>query len=216
MLPQMEQHALYDGFNQWQKGAVDPAVCSSDGTTNGWNTGLAANLKQRVGSYVCPSDTTEPYTPAGTYAIGSYAFNHGTNGPSLGTDQVRLKHHNTGVFMYRTKITPASVTDGLSNTFFVGEVYKGDDPNNSNRWLVGSRHTDSLRSTENPINTKPTKGVILDLYGNKVNGAFMSLHRGGAQFVYGDGHVVFISENIDLITYRAMATRSGGEAIATR
>src|SRR5690606_2114558 len=40
-----------------------------------------------------------------------------------------------------------------------------------------------------------------------------SFHTGGAQFVLGDGHVRFISENIDINTFRALSTRAGGEVV---
>ena len=40
---------------------------------------------------------------------------------------------------------------------------------------------------------------------------FSSNHTGGVFFAYGDGRVQFLSENIDHNTYRALATRKGGE-----
>jgi prepilin-type processing-associated H-X9-DG protein len=40
---------------------------------------------------------------------------------------------------------------------------------------------------------------------------FRSLHPGGAQFVYLDGSVRFVSEDIDRLTFAAMATISRGE-----
>ena len=46
------------------------------------------------------------------------------------------------------------------------------------------------------------------------NGAFGSFHPGGGQFVFGDGRVTFISSSIELLTYRALSTRSGKETIA--
>jgi prepilin-type processing-associated H-X9-DG protein len=42
---------------------------------------------------------------------------------------------------------------------------------------------------------------------------FRSFHPGGANFLLGDGSVRFISETIDGVTYRAMASREGGEAV---
>jgi prepilin-type processing-associated H-X9-DG protein len=43
------------------------------------------------------------------------------------------------------------------------------------------------------------------------NGAFASRHPGGANFVFADGHVGFVSEDIDLATYRAFSTRAEQE-----
>jgi prepilin-type N-terminal cleavage/methylation domain-containing protein/prepilin-type processing-associated H-X9-DG protein len=42
---------------------------------------------------------------------------------------------------------------------------------------------------------------------------FRSLHPGGANFAMADGSVRFVKETINLPTYRALATRAGGEAI---
>ena len=42
---------------------------------------------------------------------------------------------------------------------------------------------------------------------------FGSEHPGGAQFVFCDGHVQFLSDIIDMGVYRALSTRSGGETI---
>ena len=41
----------------------------------------------------------------------------------------------------------------------------------------------------------------------------MSRHSGGASFALADGSVKFISQNIDLGIYRALATIQGGEVI---
>jgi prepilin-type processing-associated H-X9-DG protein len=41
------------------------------------------------------------------------------------------------------------------------------------------------------------------------NGAFASNHAGGAQFLYADSHVEFVSENIDLDSYQNLSTISG-------
>ncbi len=211
ILPQLEQQNLYDAIG-WQKGAVAPATgCSGipDGTA-GWSTGLTQYLKARPKMFVCPSDVSEPMSFDNTYATGSYAFMHGTQGPSFGTSQ-SMKHSNNGTFMYRSKIRFKDLEDGLSNTIFAGEVVEAHEEKSSNRWLVGSRHQDCLRSTENPINTKPGTGVVLDLYGYKTNGAFGSKHPLGANFLYGDGSVGYMAQNLDLKIYRALATRKGGE-----
>ncbi|QDU26468.1 Type II secretion system protein G precursor [Anatilimnocola aggregata] len=210
LLPQLEQQPLYDQLG-FEKGAVAPATgCASvTNDTAGWNTGISHLFSLQPKFIVCPSNFTKK-TSAGNWGIGSYALNHGTLGPTKGTDQ-NAKHLNTGVFMYRSEIKLKDVTDGLSNTMFVGEVAQGDHPHNQNQWMVALRHVDSLRSTENALNTRPQKGLVLNLYGLQVNGAFSSRHPGGALFAYGDGHVQFIGDNINMTAYQAMSTRAGGE-----
>ncbi|MCA8988212.1 MAG: DUF1559 domain-containing protein, partial [Planctomycetaceae bacterium] len=42
---------------------------------------------------------------------------------------------------------------------------------------------------------------------------YASLHKGGAQFTLGDGSVRFLSENIDLTTYRRLAHKDDGNVV---
>lgn len=212
ILPQLEQQSLYDQLG-WKKGAVYPADCI-DGSENGWSSGLEALLKLRPGVFVCPSDESKPISDSSATATGSYALCAGSQGPSFGIDQVKVKHYNNGMFQYRTTYDLGAVKDGTSNTIFIGEVVEAHKPDSSNRWIIGSRHTDSLRTTDNPLNTPPTQGVVVDLYGHKVNGAFGSRHTGGAMFAFGDGHVQFLSESISLPLYRALSTRASGEIVS--
>jgi prepilin-type processing-associated H-X9-DG protein len=104
------------------------------------------------------------------------------------------------------------ITDGTSNTYFVGETINGHLAETRNRWTAAGRYVDSLRSTENPMNTPVgLGGTEYDSGGYKTTGAFASRHPGGAQFAYGDGRVEFISEDIAINLYRAASTRAGDE-----
>jgi prepilin-type N-terminal cleavage/methylation domain-containing protein/prepilin-type processing-associated H-X9-DG protein len=205
--PQMEMQNWYDQVG-WQKGAILPATgCGGAADTAGWDTATVKSaILTRPKWVICPSDTAQ--NSSGGYAIGSYALNHGTIGPSKTSDQ-NMKHFNTGVFLYVTKISFKDILDGTSNTFAVGEVYDGHMANNINYWTVGSRHTHSLRTTENPINQKPGTGIVFNTH----NGAFGSRHPTGAQFAFVDGHVSFIPNNINLTVYQALATREGREVV---
>jgi len=216
ILPQLEQQNLYDQFG-FEKGAVFPAHPnnSPDGTSDGWRTPeVDAAIKVRPEMFVCPSDNSKPTFGNTEDATGSYALCQGSRGPTFGIDQVKVKHYNNGMFHYRTTIAQSEVRDGMSNTIFVGETIMNHTSESQNRWTVGARHLSSMRSTDNPLNSPPGQGVVvLDLYGYQANGAFGSRHPGGALFAFGDGHVVFLGENVDLNTYRALSTRDGGEVI---
>ena len=123
-----------------------------------------------------------------------------------------IKYAANGVFYYRSRHQVRDVSDGLSKTFFVGEVLDSHTPASSNIWSRGLRSLDSLRTTFNPVNTIPGTGMdVLANYGNPANAAFGSTHPGGATFGFGDGHVQFIVENIDLEIYWALGTRAGTE-----
>lgn len=43
---------------------------------------------------------------------------------------------------------------------------------------------------------------------------FASHHPGGAQFVFADGHVSFLSDSIDLTLYQSLSTYAGGEPVS--
>lgn len=223
ILPMLEQQNLYDQFEPFAKGALFPAQPgdSSDGTTDGWKTPqIAAALTIRPEVFVCPSSSTLPQFNNGSYATGCYALVQGSKGPSYGISQTHVKHYNNGMFCYRTELRRAHVLDGMTPTMFVGETVEGHTRESANVWSLAARHLHSMRSTDNPLNTRPGDGVFVKvgggggtgddepLYGYKANGAFASDHPGGALFAFGDGHVQMLHENIDLATYRALSTRA--------
>jgi prepilin-type N-terminal cleavage/methylation domain-containing protein/prepilin-type processing-associated H-X9-DG protein len=214
ILPFIEQEGLYQGLRIGIKGSVYPASgtgCPNDSTMTGWDTGLAPLLKTQLPVYTCPSHPTLRKNVAPAYS--TVALVHGSNGPTYGIDEDKVKLNNNGPFVYKKAKRSHDITDGLSNTIFVGETRDSMTANGLNQWLTGGRHTASLRSTDNPLNTKEGKGVTVNLYGLKVNGAFGSYHPNTANFAYGDGHVSTLSDNIDRIVYRAISTRSNGEIV---
>ncbi len=207
LLPQLELQQLYDQIG-WQLGTLNPASCNLGPSAANWrNTipNVAEVLLTRPSVFVCPSSTDKKFV--GEWATGTYALSHGSNGPSQGISAaVKV---NNGMFVYIEAHTVSDCLDGLSNTFLMGEVVGAEISNNLNRWMIAGRHQDSLRTTDNPLNTPVGAGVV---YGG-ANGAFASRHPGGGQFALGDGSVRFVDESIDLAIYRAASTRAGSEAL---
>ena len=200
LLPYVEEQSLYDIFDKRP-------------TSGPWHTDTAwmsipGNL-QLVGTeiavYKCPSDAVPFKTQVAGYtwgiAEGSYATNGGTLGPKSGVSPNFVKSNNDGTSRQASPIKAKEVTDGLSKTIFVGEVWERDK--RSNTWSSGSRWSSTWRVTESPINTAdndpstPTDGA----------GGFGSYHTGGAHFSFGDGHVSFLPDIIDLKIYQALSTR---------
>ncbi len=216
ILPYMDSQGLYRTFDftdgPWTAGA------------SSWIAKNANAISARPAFYVCPTDSAKPFTILDTNetttgatvkaATGSYALCMGSHGPSYGIASVTVKLDNNGMFYYVTRQQPAHVYDGLTNTIFVGETSNGDAIESLNRWSVGIRHLDSLRSTDNPLNCKVGQGVPLDLYGYKTLGAFASRHKQGGNFAFGDSHVVFIHDEIDTAVYQAISTRAGREVVS--
>lgn len=75
------------------------------------------------------------------------------------------------------------------------------------KWKYGR----GLRTTRHAINTQ-----LWPLASDERSHLpFGSQPAGGAQFVFADGHVSFISQSIDMATYQGMSTIAGNEVIAT-
>ena len=96
------------------------------------------------------------------------------------------------------------ITDGTTNTFIYGEIVPS--------WCHW--HAWGLQSwstTAHPINA--FNRLVEDSDGWLADECitFRSLHPGGAYFSYCDGSVSFIIDSIESATYRALASRAGGE-----
>jgi prepilin-type N-terminal cleavage/methylation domain-containing protein/prepilin-type processing-associated H-X9-DG protein len=220
ILPYMEQQALFDALQ-----AKKYEIWGPNATWQNAHASIIPALAMRPDSYACPSDrifeSFAQYThglPANiNVASGSYANVLGT----IRADETppRIKFCGDGVFMYARRFRIAEITDGLSNTFFVGETRDGHlvDASglsfNSNIWSNGNRMQSTMRTTRTPLNTAPGvdagTGVARQADNHYSNGGFSSYHPSGANFAFGDGHIAFISDDIDLNTYMTLATRAG-------
>jgi prepilin-type N-terminal cleavage/methylation domain-containing protein len=220
LLPFVEEQQLYDEFDI-AKG--DGIWLSSESGVN-WKT---LRKEQAIGTrpdlVVCPSSLTLPrteipkYQPGGSDnwsvvpATGTYAFSAGHRGVNRwGCRPCYMKYHNSGIHLYYTLVSMREVTDGTSKTISIGETIDGHLQDSSNIWTWSERYLNSCRVTEVALNT-PT-GVEAQPCGTNPannNGAFASHHPGGANFLFGDVHIEFISENIDLDTYQNLSTIAG-------
>jgi prepilin-type processing-associated H-X9-DG protein len=139
----------------------------------------------------------------------------------------------------RNKFRWKDFTDGLSNTLAVGEshhIIKGFTSTTVNSVPIGSVAQPSTGFTawgadngdyfcEGTTNVKMNTlsgpyyarsmignvAALRDVIFNSPNFSFRSSHTGGVQFLLCDGSVRFISENIDMPTYKALGSKAGGE-----
>jgi prepilin-type N-terminal cleavage/methylation domain-containing protein len=227
VLPYAEQQGLFRMLHVDEYPIWSPTANAAD-----WilNPDIQEAVGQRPPLVVCPSDSdTNPasdYRHSASarysYATGSYAVVGGT---APASNIGGIKYSNDGVFMYSRTIPIREITDGLSNTMFVGETIDGHSISpdggttfyQNNIWTNGNRWN-SIRGTANPINF-PTGldgggGTVASAAPVQItNGGFASRHPGGAVFAFGDAHTVFIPEGIDIAVYKAMSTRAGDEVI---
>lgn len=170
-----------------------------------------------VPTYICPTDILDS-----TFVIHGGADDEFANQDQIGTPMFLVGKSNyagvfglseiedvpsagEGVFYHNSRLTFASVSDGLSNTLLIGErgsrlgssVWTGVIPgaNNAKARIVGSAdHTPN--------------------HPDHHFDDFSSFHPQGVHFLVGDGSVQRINDQINPAVYRAMVTRSGGEVVS--
>ncbi|WP_165441645.1 DUF1559 domain-containing protein [Rubinisphaera italica] len=117
--------------------------------------------------------------------------------------------NGSGLLIYDDWLPTKSATDGLSSTILLTESDK-TIPNHLGSVCQGVEYQGYIwgyfaSATAYYGINNPQKTV----YGDHI----FSYHPGGANFSFADGHVKFISENIDQTLLEALTTRAGGEVI---
>jgi prepilin-type N-terminal cleavage/methylation domain-containing protein/prepilin-type processing-associated H-X9-DG protein len=114
----------------------------------------------------------------------------------------------------------ASMLDGTSNTIIVGEYTNWDVPRRRTFWSYTytsynqSSITPFTGMINNSYNDCAQKMVAIGLTDNICKRGFGSFHAdGGLNFLLGDGHVKYVSKDVDINMLAAMATVAGGETM---
>jgi len=100
------------------------------------------------------------------------------------------------------------MTDGTSRTFMIGE-----DLPQYNQWCSWPYCNNAVGTCAIPPNYQMPPAMTASPGNWNTTYSFRSKHTNGLQFAYGDGSVKFITQSIDIATYRAMATIQGGETL---
>jgi prepilin-type processing-associated H-X9-DG protein len=231
ILPFIEEQPLYDQIDfALPLGSGNPG----DATYN-TNTAVSRTV---VDTFLCPSDANQGglmgsrANSGGTSAVNNYKACAGSNwgwgdavcrhtfvrgghwsNSANGLDQgngIIMRNNNN----YRQAwVRMAEVEDGTSNTFAIGEAVP--------RWCThtwwwhfnGTTATCGvpLNYVSDYIRNNPTTASLESRWGDWGNNySFMSRHPGGANFGICDGSVTFVSDTIDITTYRMLANRGDG------
>ena len=236
ILPYMEQDSLRSLINEeehWSHVSNEIAEqtpvaifqCPSTGQSLGAFPGDAGN----VAAYEEESPLRAHYTGimgaktccpanASDWPDSGYTLtNFGTeSNPDFGCDYFGGAANN-GCIVHGEGIEFKRITDGTSNTMVVGE--QGWEVGPSRTWIVGSfaagggfsynaeniSHGMKVAFREPPGEPDGASG-----YWNN-DGSLGSLHPSGANVLHADSSVQFISDEIQLVVLRSLATRAGDD-----
>lgn len=177
----------------------DSCGCDMTGT-------VAANVAARLTAY---TDTPPPgggaplKTNTGRNqapgAFGNLGWNSSTGAPTGGCS------------------TFADFTDGLSNTIFVGETRPACNYLARSGWFM-TYNGSGYGTTGVPINwnscgqtANRSMETNCNVYcSGNTSFAYMSAHEGGCNFLFGDGRVAFLPENIDMWVYARLGAKADG------
>jgi prepilin-type N-terminal cleavage/methylation domain-containing protein/prepilin-type processing-associated H-X9-DG protein len=173
--------------------------------------------------WTCPSDVAQktwvvvtrdalgnPLATICSVASANYVGVFGVSEPGIDGD---------GIFFRNSRIGIRDILDGSSQTLLAGE--------RSQKWCVASWVGAVTGSQLFPPKGSPAVPLVENasgmILGHTFEGppnseglecnCFSSLHVGGANFVFADGHVQFLSTSMDKGTFRALSTRTGSETI---
>jgi prepilin-type N-terminal cleavage/methylation domain-containing protein/prepilin-type processing-associated H-X9-DG protein len=240
LLPYLEQDNLFKQINFKQTVGM----------------GVNAQVSQvPLAGMKCPSDPYQQVVPVYDSSFGSpiamvahgnyvgcngwvECFFGATGNPQVGGGDDGLAGvygpGGNGIFWRNSQTRMADVTDGLSNTIFVGERCGNHSPSTWTGAVPGGR-CPAWMATNPPAPYAPPPGpaydnadfaeafVLAHCNATHVPSAdfpifdpdtFYSMHAGrGANFLFGDGSVRFLTSGINPQTFQAMGTIGGGEVL---
>lgn len=229
ILPYMEQTTLYDtllftesGPGNWDSGSANTKACETI-----------------VTAFKCPSMPLPDhmdYNGIVDRFPASYRGNAGSEVTSDDTSTLPVANTKSlemldldGIFWACSKTRFGDITDGLSNTIFIGESHTDPDFSKDGQgmdfWIIGSPQADPCACNGGTGGTEFTEAVggtypqinaqmrTPAVSGQLMEIAFGSYHTGGAMMGIGDGSVTFMAENMDLTVYRALGSRNKGEVV---
>jgi prepilin-type N-terminal cleavage/methylation domain-containing protein/prepilin-type processing-associated H-X9-DG protein len=169
--------------------------------------------------FSCPSDqqlgTFAVYKTSVVVAQGNYIAVNGTLETSF------YPGNNTGSFLRNSKFRIGDITDGLSNTLFVGER---DSRHSKTTWTgaVPGGLVPALQSPDPFGDAEYAQALVLG-HGNRTHlpndpqlsdaDVFYSRHSAGVNFLLGDGSVRTIPSSINGLVYENLLSRSDGNPV---
>jgi prepilin-type N-terminal cleavage/methylation domain-containing protein/prepilin-type processing-associated H-X9-DG protein len=160
---------------------------------------------QPIDLFLCPSTPDQPIVNSTgrwkTAAFTDYGGVYGVGGTGQNAEEEEwnkqyLKRDSLGVLLYDEAVAYSDVPDGTSRTVAAAELLLRR--RTECEWINGNNIF--AQEVQTPINTVVNISVGIG-----------SPHPGGAQVVFCDGHVEFLSERLEQETLNALLTRAGEE-----
>ena len=202
-------------LNDLEQGAVFQQI--NFGQTVGSNP-ISTNV---LSVFLCPADQVLPtFTVSSTSAVVAQGNYVGCNGIY---ETSAHPGNNTGAFLRNSRFRLADITDGLSNTVFVGERNVG----HAQATWTGAvpRGLVPAAQAPDPIGQAETAQALVLSHGNRTHlpsadlpawdaDTFYSQHTGqGANFLFGDGSVHFLTATINGVTFENLCSRGDGNTV---
>ena len=200
ILPHIDEGNAFDAIN-FKFGAYAPENAKVAAFTSGWMR--------------CPSSSdSSTYTIEQTDDDGNSVDDPivvaGTNYAACYDSRIApLTAESNGAFVLNKMLRSKDIRDGISHTLYGGEKSFVDDELG---WISGT--SSSVATTGIEINgSMGSYFSAITFSPSQMMPGFNSRHRGGAQFIVGDGSVRFISENINPDVYNLLGNREDGELV---
>ncbi len=226
LLPYIDQAPLYNMYNS--RGSASTytgagGTPTDDPTTNG----NAAVVKTKIAVFLCPSDPGAEFIPDPTGAYGISATNTGTGGAKTNYDVISTSALDRCdnptwpatdltrkcMFGDNSNCNFRDVTDGTSNTMMMGETLRTVLNGGNNAWGYRGWVMVGLNLVDFPIN-QWSFYIYPSVPGRLGSWSFSgSQHVGGAHFLFGDGAVRFVSENVNSTMRARYATMGDGQVV---
>jgi prepilin-type N-terminal cleavage/methylation domain-containing protein len=212
ILPYVEAETVYNSIDFtvnayavaiWEdtSGAVGGAVT---------NRGPAGNMKNQLAAVSMPPTFVCPASPRGSADVPERLTqkDYGVNGGTGVCCPERLAAGQDGIFWVNSKVKMNDIRDGTSNTFLLLE---------QTNYLDQSYLPDTYGSNHFIWVHHPSQGYVQYSAGPNTdawnNRGAKGYHQGGVFVALADGHITWISNGINLTTYRALFTKKGGESV---
>ena len=244
LLPYLENQQLYDAYNHTSAAGYFRAGGTTGPVAGNVydNTSVVGTV---VAAFLCPADpwpklgcpaalsdgttsTVEPiaYLPTQNndccsaytnYDFSTNAARHGACNAFTGTS-----HPFQAAFNDNVSLSAKNFADGLSKTIGVAETMRWTQNGRSNKWAHRGSLTAGIDLTVcfNSPRHVPINNWSWNLdppyYGRLASWAMVgSLHSGGANMLFMDGSVIFMSESISLVNIRPFGSIAGDDVNVT-